>query len=240
MDRTLNIVLLLAGGQGHRMHSCCPKQFMEVADAPVILHTMQVFQQHAGIDHIYVVCNPEWDKFVKNTARNGKIWKFSGTFPAGNTSIDSLRNGINGLCGIFGDRNPTIMTHEAVRPLVSGEMITLNLSTYYQYGNAVTAIRSHEAYMVSPNGVHSEKYIPRELLYRAQSPITFSLKELTEAFQRADSIKVNRSQSLYTLITEVFPLKKLYISPGSELNFKLTHPEDIDTLKAILTYRQQQ
>lgn len=240
MDRTPNIVLLLAGGQGHRMHSCCPKQFMEVAGIPVILHTMQVFQQHSEIDYIYVVCNPEWDKFVRATAQSGLIWKFNGTFPAGETSIDSLRNGINGLRGIFGDRNPAVMTHEAVRPLVSEEIISLNLSTYYQYGNAITAIRSHEAYMVSPNGVYSEKHIPRELLYRAQSPLTFSLKELTEAFQRADSIKINRSQSLYTLITEVFPLKKLYMSPGSELNFKLTLPEDIDTLKAILTYRELQ
>ena len=67
----------------------------------------------------------------------------------------------------------------------------------------------------------------------------FSLDDLTEAFRRAKQIQISRSQSLYTLITEVFPLKKLYISPGSELNFKLTLPEDIETLKALLTYRKQ-
>lgn len=105
--------------------------------------------------------------------------------------------------------------------------------------SSVTAVRSQEAYMVSPDGISSGKCIPRELLYRAQTPITFSLDDLTEAFRRAKQIQISRSQSLYTLITEVFPLKKLYISPGSELNFKLTLPEDIETLKALLTYRKQ-
>ena len=134
---------------------------------------------------------------------------------------------------------PAVLTHEAVRPLVTDEIISLNLNTFRTHGNAVTAVRSQEAYMVSPDGISSGKCIPRELLYRAQTPITFSLDDLTEAFRRAKQIQISRSQSLYTLITEVFPLKKLYISPGSELNFKLTLPEDIETLKALLTYRKQ-
>lgn len=239
MDKPLNVVLLLAGGQGSRMRTDCPKQFMEVAGAPVISHTLQAFQCHPEIDRIYVVCNPEWDGFVRDTARDGKISKLRALFPAGDTSIDSMRNGVAGLRAELGGRNPTVLTHEAVRPLVSGEIISLNLKAFRAHGNAVTAVRSQEAYMVSPDGISSGKRIPRELLYRAQTPITFSLEDLTEAFRRADQIRINRSQSLYTLVTEVFPLKKLYISPGSELNFKLTLPEDIETLEALLSYRKR-
>ena len=179
------------------------------------------------------------EQFVKTTARNGRISKLHTLFPAGDTSIDSLRNGIAGLHAELGEQNPAVLTHEAVRPLVTDEIISLNLNTFRTHGNAVTAVRSQEAYMVSPDGISSGKCIPRELLYRAQTPITFSLDDLTEAFRRAKQIQISRSQSLYTLITEVFPLKKLYISPGSELNFKLTLPEDIETLKALLTYRKQ-
>ena len=93
--------------------------------------------------------------------------------------------------------------------------------------------------MVSPDGISSGKCIPRELLYRAQTPITFSLDDLTEAFRRA---KANPNQPQPIPVHSdygSFPLKKLYISPGSELNFKLTLPEDIETLKALLTYRKQ-
>ena len=237
MDKPLNVVLLLAGGHGFRMHTDRPKQFIEIAGEPVISYTLQAFQRHHEIDRIYVVCNPEWNDFVKTTARNGRISKLHTLFPAGDTSIDSLRNGIAGLYAELGEQNPTVLTHEAVRPLVSDEIISLNLDTFRTHGNAVTAVRSQEAYMVSPDGISSERCIPRELLHRAQTPITFSLNDLTEAFRRASQIRI--SQSLYTLITEVFPLKKLYISSGSELNFKLTLPEDIETLKALLTYRKQ-
>ncbi len=238
MDKPLNVVLLLAGGQGFRMHTDRPKQFVEVAGKPVIAHTLQVFQRHPEIDRVYVVCNPEWNEFVRAAARNGRISKLRALFPAGDTSIDSLRNGIAGLQAELERQNPAVLTHEAVRPLVTEEIISLNLRTFRTHGNAVTAVRSQEAYMVSPDGISSGECIPRELLHRAQTPITFSLDDLTEAFRRAKHVRINRTQSLYTLITEVFPLKKLYISPGSELNFKLTLPEDIETLKAILTYRK--
>lgn len=237
--KTLHIVLLLAGGKGHRMHCDRPKQFIEIEGMPVIFYTMQAFQQHPEIDRIYVVCNPEWNDFVKATAQKGDIGKFCNVFPAGETSIDSLRNGIIGLKASITDQDPIILTHEAVRPLVSSDVISQNLQTFRTYGNAVTAIRSNEAYMVSPNGIYSEESIPREQLFRAQTPLTFSLNELTDTFLQAEQVKIHHSQSLYTLIAEVFPSKKLYISPGSEQNFKLTLPEDIDTLKALLTYRNQ-
>ena len=66
MDKPLNVVLLLAGGHGFRMHTDRPKQFIEIAGEPVISYTLQAFQRHHEIDRIYVVCNPEWNDFVKN------------------------------------------------------------------------------------------------------------------------------------------------------------------------------
>ena len=157
MDKTLNIALLLAGGQGHRMHSERPKQFMDVEGQPVIFYTMLAFQRHPEVDRIYVVCHPEWADFVKSTAENGRIGKFCGIFPAGDTSIDSLRNGIEGLRAEAGLDNPAILTHEAVRPLVSADIISRNLGVFRAHGNAITAVRSNEAYMVSPGGTYSEQ-----------------------------------------------------------------------------------
>ena len=81
MDKPLNVVLLLAGGHGFRMHTDRPKQFMEIAGEPVISYTLQAFQRHPEIDRIYVVCNPEWNEFVKTTARNGRISKLHTLFP---------------------------------------------------------------------------------------------------------------------------------------------------------------
>lgn len=240
MSQAKHIVLLLAGGCGQRMHSDRPKQFMEIEGEPIICHTMRAFETHEGIDHIYIVCAQEWNEFVTSCARSGGISKYSGTFPAGETSFDSLRNGVNGLNKVFNDTdNPAILVHEAVRPLVTADTITQNILTFHTYGNAITGIRSNEAYMMSYDGIRSENSLPRETLFRAQTPQTFSLNELTSLFQKANEQGIKTSQSLFTLIREILPHQPLFISPGSELNFKITHPEDIETLKAIMTYQQR-
>ena len=238
MSKVKNIVLLLAGGCGQRMHSDCPKQFMKIDGVPVILHTMRAFQEHTAIDDIYVVCAPEWKDFVVACTLSGKITKFAGTFSAGETSFNSLQNGIKGLNAIFkNDENPTVIVHEAVRPLIDSNIISRNLHTFQTYGNAITATRSNEAYMESSNGISSNRSLPRETLYKAQTPQTFSLDELNNMFRAADEKNIKTSQSLFTLVREVCPERELYISPGSELNFNITHPEDIETLKAIISYQ---
>lgn len=236
MTDSANVVLLLAGGRGYRMRGDRPKQFMEVAGAPVIVHTMRVFELHPEIHRIYVVCSPEWAGYVAEEARRAGIGKFRRTFEAGETSFDSLRNGVEGLCAEAGPGNPAVVTHEAVRPLLPAEAVTRNLALFRACGNAVTAVRSHETYMVSPDGRSSTSHLPRELLYRAQTPLTFRLAELSEAFRRARAAGVTWSQSLYTLMAEVFPGKEFFIAPGSERNFKLTLPEDLEAMEALLQY----
>lgn len=239
INRPSHIALLLAGGQGARMHCDRPKQFMDAEGQPVILYTLQTFQAHPDIDDIYVVASPEWKDFVERTAQRGGIGKLRQTLSAGTTSIDSLRNGLKGISEHAKGTNPVVLIHEAVRPLVSAEIITRNLETFHTCGNAITAIRSNEAYMVSNDGQQSASGLPRERLYRAQTPQTFSLRELTDTFARAERLGLTNSQSLYTLMREVYPEKTLYIAPGNELNFKLTVPEDIDTLRALLAWRRQ-
>lgn len=239
MNRTPCIALLLAGGQGCRMHSLRPKQFLTVEGSPVLAYPLRTFQHHDEIDRIYVVCAPEWSDFIRCLANEESISKFVRTIPSGTTSIDSIRNGIEGIRQDYSESNPVVMLHEAVRPLVSDETIGLNLKTFRTYGNAVTAIRSHEAYMVSNDGISSSAGIPREQLFRAQTPQTFFLNDIEEAFTCAKQAGLPASQSLYTLMTEVCGEKPLYIAQGDAINFKLTLPEDIELLKAILCYRRK-
>ena len=139
------VALLLAGGHGCRIHSDRPKQFMEVAGIPVIAYTMRTLQEHPDVDAMYVVCAAEWEDFVRETARVAGVDKLRGTFPAGGTSLQSVKNGVEGLRGVYGGRNPVVLTHEAVRPLLSREMIDCNLRTFHAYGNAITAVRSNMA-----------------------------------------------------------------------------------------------
>lgn len=234
MNSPLHIALVLAGGQGCRIHSTCPKQFLEIEGEPIIVHTLRTLSTHPEIDAVYVVCANEWSDTVCRWAEQFHVDKFKKTIIGGSTSLQSLRNGIEALAteGVAADS--VVMVHEAVRPLVSPEVISDNLEICARYGNATAAIQSEEAYMQSRDGLHSEGFIARESLFRAQTPQTFSLNDLQQAFHAADRRGITHSQSLYTLMAEL-GLYTLYISKGDTRNFKITVPQDVEMYRSLLT-----
>lgn len=236
MKTKQNIALLLAGGKGCRMHLKRPKQFMEVAGKPLIAYTLQAFETHKDIDIIHVVCDQIWEETVQEIACKEKITKFKGCFPSGETSMLSLYNGMLGLEHLGYNPEDLILTHDSVRPLVSEDVITNNLETCLQYGNAITAIQSNEAYMISTDKLHSEGMVERERLFRAQTPQTFSLKDILPVIKSLNRDELKSAQSLYTLMAKQSGMS-LHIAQGDNYNFKVTVPADIEMIQAILYWR---
>ena len=227
-----HIALLLAGGCGVRMNANCPKQFLQVNGEPVLLHTMRAFQRHPLIQDIYVVCAAEWAAAVRQEAGDGGIEKFRCTIEGGATGFDSLCNGIRGLAGMVNDPTALVLVHDAVRPLVTQDIISRNITVCLTHGNAITALESHEAFLVSRDGLTSADYLPREGVLRAQTPHTFPLSTLTQMMEKAHEQGITYSQSLFTLANEL-NFKPLYIAEGDALNFKLTLPQDILIYQAL-------
>ena len=230
--------LVLAGGQGLRAGAAVPKQFVAVGGRPVRAHTMGVFQASARVSHVHVVCAPQWADFVRRAAGEAGIGKLRLLPEAGATGIDSLMNGLQRLSQFYcGEdmENVWVMVHDSVRPLVTTGLIDANLDVALQRGNAITAVQSPEAYMVSDDGIQSLGLVPREALWRAQTPMTFTLgflsRTLLEPWHEG---RLPSSQSLYTLVRQLCPAMPLFIAPGSPLNFKLTTPEDLRMLERLL------
>lgn len=228
------VALLLAGGSGCRIPSSRPKQFIEIAGRPVIAYPMLTLQRHPDIKALYAVCAPEWQDFVVETARREEIGKFAGCVDAGASGLGSILNGIRRIRRDYPAADPIVVIHESARPLLSDAVLSANLDTARRLGNAVTAIRSNEAYMVSDDGLRSSSHIPRERLHRAQTPQTFLLSDIERTFARAADMGISDSQSLYTLMAETGCPECLHIAPGLPLNFKLTIPEDVDILRALI------
>lgn len=238
MRTNRHIALLLAGGKGCRMHQSHPKQFLMIEGKPLITYTMLAFQEHEEIDDIYVVCDHAWEAKVIEMARVENISKFKGCFPSGETSMQSLANGINGLLQTGCANNDIVLTHDSVRPLVSQKAITNNLKTCLKYGNAITGIQSNEAYMVSKDKIKSEGFIARDALFRAQTPQTFFLEDLIQVFRDVDAEVIQKAQSLYTLMAENGSMQ-LYIAQGDSYNLKVTIPEDIEIIQALIGWKKQ-
>ena len=97
MTSPKNIALILAGGEGTRAQQPVPKQYVQIEGIPLLAYTLRTFDRHPLIDAIYVVCRDKWRAYVEQFTMELGFMKFCGTFPAGDSSIDSVRNGILGL-----------------------------------------------------------------------------------------------------------------------------------------------
>ena len=93
----MNIALILAGGMGARMGQDIPKQFIHVNNIPVIIYTLQAFQDHPDIDRIQVVCIDGWEAILRGYAQQFNITKLAGVVSGGVTRFDSTKQGMDAL-----------------------------------------------------------------------------------------------------------------------------------------------
>lgn len=231
----MNIALIIAGGVGARMGQEIPKQFLSVNDKPVIVYTLQAFQRHPKIDSIAVVCVGGWEDVLRAYARQFGISKLDVVAPGGKNGQDSIRNGLFALEGRFGD-DDVVLIHDAIRPMVSEEIITDCIDTVLEKGNAISAIPCNEAMMTTEDGVVSTGQYPRSLLRRTQTPQGFRLGYICDLHRKAPEAGITNSVASCTLMAEMG--HQVYFSLGSERNLKLTTVEDIDIFKALLAEKR--
>ncbi len=232
-----NIALLIAGGSGNRMHQDIPKQFLTVNEKPVIIYTLEAFEKHPEIDSIAVVCIDGWEQVLWAYAKQFNITKLKYVFSGGENGQASIRNGVYELEKQFKE-NDIVLIHDAIRPLVSAEIISDCISKTIQYGNAITVIPCAEAMMQTENGVMADKSYPRDRLKRTQTPQGFYLGQICELHRKALKAGITNSVASCTLMIEMG--QQVYFSAGSEKNIKLTTVEDIDIFKALLAAKRSE
>ena len=226
-----NVALIIAGGSGDRMHQDIPKQFITVNERPVIVYTLEAFERHPNIDAIAVVCIEGWENILWAYARQFNISKLQYVIPGGKNGQESIRNGVMELEKHF-DKGDLVLIHDAIRPMVSNEIISDNIRVAEQYGNAITVIPCAEAMIQTEDGAMSVGAFPRDRLRRTQTPQAFRLGDICDLHRRALQAGITNSIASCTLMIEMG--EKVYFSVGSEKNIKLTTVEDIDIFKALL------
>lgn len=160
-----NLALLIAGGSGARMHQNIPKQFLTVNERPVIVYTLEAFQKHADIDAIAVVCIEGWEQVLWAYANQFNITKLKYVIQGGKNGQDSIRNGVYELEKHY-KADDIVLIHDAIRPMVSEEIISDCIVKAKQYGCAIATIPCAEAMMQTEDGVVSIGSYPRDNLKR--------------------------------------------------------------------------
>ncbi|MBP3275461.1 IspD/TarI family cytidylyltransferase [Kandleria sp.] len=228
----MNIALLTAAGVGSRMHQDIPKQFMNVENKPVIIYTLEAFQNHPAIDAICVVTLPNWIEVLRAYANQFNISKLKWIVPGGDTGQESIHNG---LVTVAKDcsKEDVIIVHDGNRCLVTEDIINDSLATFNRYGSAVAAIPCVEAvFRSNDNGESSTVSIPREQLYRTQTPHVYTIGKLLWAHDEAKKRNIKNTAASCTLMQELG--ETIYFSKGSEQNLKITTVDDMIIFKALL------
>lgn len=230
-----SVGLLIAGGSGNRMHQDIPKQFITVNERPIIVYTMEAFEKHPEIDAIAVVCIEGWEQVLWAYAKQFDITKLQHVISGGKNGQDSIRNGVMELEKHYSDED-LVLIHDAIRPMVSAEIISDNIRVAREFGNAITAIPCAEAMLQTEDGMMSTGAYPRDRLKRTQTPQAFHIGDICNLHRRALEAGIVNSVASCTLKIEIG--EQVYFSAGSEKNIKLTTVEDIDIFKALLAAKR--
>lgn len=229
----MNIAIIIAGGVGSRMGQDIPKQFINVYDKPIIIYTLESFQNHPLIDAIEVVCIDGWHDVLRAYAKQYGISKLQWVVSGGKTGQESIRNGVYNLEEQLNE-DDIIVIHDGIRPLVEKTVLSDVIVKCKQYGNAVTSMPYNEQIFVIDDNVSTTKYIPREKLRRVSTPQAYKFGKLDEKYHEAFEKEIGIYGSSYTNTMMVELGERLYFAAGSDKNIKLTTKDDLELFKGYL------
>lgn len=225
-------MLLLAGGSGTRMHSNIPKQFINLVDKPVIIHTLCRIEKYNLVDKIIVVCHADYINHMKMLLNQ---YKLSNVYvcEGGNSRLNSTLNGCNYIKEHFGINDDDIfLAHDSVRPFVSSNIILKNIKYAKEFGGATTAIPILETIQVLDSDEFIIDLLPREKLVSGQSPQTFNINE----FMELEQIIPKEVSSKFTDLAEVYRYSNRDVKhvTGDRKNIKITTQYDMILAEMLL------
>lgn len=234
----MNIAIIIAGGLGQRMGHDIPKQFINVFDKPIILYTLESFQNHPLIDAIEVVCISGWEEVLMAYAKQFGITKLKWVVAGGDSAQESIRNGVNNIKDKF-DGDSNVIIHDGIRPLVDEDVLNDVIDKCNTYGNGVSALPYNEQIFVIDDEISTTKYIPRETLRRVSTPQAYKLDKLVWAYDKAFREGIGIYGSSYTNTMMVELGERLYFAKGSDKNIKLTTEDDLEIFKGYITAKKE-
>ena len=231
----MNIALIIAGGNGQRMQQEIPKQFLNVNDKPVIIYTLEAFQSHPDIDKIGVVCLDGWHDILWAYARQYRLSKLEWVVSGGENGQGSIRNGVFEAERRY-NGDDIILVHDAIRPMVSHEIISDCIVQCRQYGSAIVVTPCNTVVLRRGENHSAGEVVLRDQLAITQTPQAFPIKKLANAHRRALEQGITNSVASCTMMIELG--ETVHFSIGAETNIKLTTTDDLKIFKALLAIRE--
>jgi 2-C-methyl-D-erythritol 4-phosphate cytidylyltransferase len=234
----MNIAVIFAGGSGLRMHTKSrPKQFLDLNGKPIIIYTLELFDNHPQIDAIVVSCIESWIPFLEKMLRKFEITKVVKIVPGGDTGQDSIYNGLRAAEDIADGKDVTVLIHDGVRPLINEDTITDNINKVNECGSCITCVPATETFIVKqPDDTLEIPSRANSLIARA--PQSFHLSDIIGAHRRA--LTEDRHDFIDSCTMMSYYGYKLGTIIGPMENIKITTPTDFFVLRAMVKVHEDQ
>lgn len=228
-----NIALIFAGGTGSRMGNTeKPKQFLNIDDKPIIVHTLEKFNNCSAIDGIVVTILAEYISYMKELITEYSLNKVEWVVEGGETGQLSIFNGLN---AVYNDdrtsEDTVVLIHDGVRPIISENLILENIVTTRTHGAAVTVAPATETVFKSEDKTKILEVLKREDLFYARAPQTFFVRDIYNAHLK------EMEQGIVTNIDSCSLMYKYNHSMsfvlGNSSNIKITNYEDYFIFEAL-------
>lgn len=233
----MNIAVILAGGIGSRLGAELPKQFVEILGKPIIVYTLQAFEQHSDIDEIGVVCIEEYIEVLKNFILQYDLKKVKWIVKGGSDFQHSVLYGIEAL------RNKTakediVLIHYAASPFVSEEIISDGIQVAKEKGNCVSATPCYLLLGSNDDEVSSTKWVDRDQIMQLNSPQCFQFGYVDQLYYEAEQKGLLNEVEPHTTSLMYRMGRTIYFSKGNQSNIKITTKEDLDLFEGYVLMKK--
>lgn len=215
----MNVAIIVAAGSGTRFGAKTPKQFLEINRKPVIIHTLEKFEQCSKINQIILVlASTETQNFLQLSKRYS-FKKLSKIIAGGQSRADSV---FNGLKAIRPTKETIVAVHDGARPLVTTEELSATIEKAETDGAACLVAQVTDTIKKVSDGKITET-INRSKLRRALTPQCFRYEILWHAFEKRD-LNAEATDECFLVEKAGYEIS---IVEGSARNIKITHREDL-------------
>jgi 2-C-methyl-D-erythritol 4-phosphate cytidylyltransferase len=222
--------IIVAGGTGRRMGNPIPKQFLWLNNKPILYYTIKTFLEAFDDLQIILVLPEEYTDMGKEIIDAFFDYSRIQLTSGGETRFHSVQNGLRLVEG-----ESIVFVHDAVRCLVSTDLIQRCYEHTLQMGSAVPVIRSRDSVRFLNEEENDNEVLDRDKVVLVQTPQTFHSKILLPAFE----IDYKERFTDEATVVEAFGLKVSLVE-GEENNIKITRPVDLLIAEALLEEVQQQ
>lgn len=224
-----NIAIILASGTGERFGEKIPKQFYKFEGKTILEHSVDAFENNKNIDEIILVTNPKFRDLAEEILKNNDYKKVTKLLNGGKTRVESSYVGTSEA-----PEESNVLIHDAVRAFVTQKIIDDNIEALKKYEAVGTAIDTVDTIIqVDENNVITA-IPPRKFLKRVQTPQSFRANLIKKAHEMALKDEDANFTDDCGLILR-YNLASIHIVDGDELNVKITHKNDLNVIKNMLS-----